>query len=329
MYQVIDLHCDTIPNMYSDFREGKETSLLSNSGRIDLNRMREGGYICQCFSLFTHLGALKKRGESPFTHVLGLADFWKAQIAEYPDIIGQVTTAESMEENARMGKLSAMMTVEEGGVYEGKLENLYALYDKGVRMSTLTWNFANELGYPNPAIAPGSPRIPDMVNGLTDTGKSFVEEMERIGILIDVSHLNDAGIRDIFELTHGPVIASHSNARALCSHLRNLSDNNIRIIGERGGVIGINYFVGFLEDGGKIGRIEKMVEHMQYIKNLAGIDAIALGSDFDGFGEPCELSGAEKMQQLTAEMERQGFSSAEIDKVFSLNALRVFRSVLS
>lgn len=257
MYRVIDLHCDTIPNMYSDFREGKEASLLSNSGRIDLNRMREGGYICQCFSLFTHLGALKKRGESPFTHVLGLVDFWKTQIAEYPDIIGQVTTAESMEENARMGKLSAMMTVEEGGVYEGKLENLYALYDKGVRMSTLTWNFANELGYPNPAIAPGSPRIPDLVNGLTDTGKSFVEEMERIGILIDVSHLNDAGIRDIFELTHGPVIASHSNARTLCSHLRNLSDNNIRMIGERGGVIGINYFVGFLEDGGKIGRIEK------------------------------------------------------------------------
>ena len=160
-----------------------------------------------------------------------------------------------MEENARMGKLSAMMTVEEGGVYEGKLENLYALYDKGVRMSTLTWNFANELGYPNPAIAPGSPRIPDMVNGLTDTGKSLVEEMERIGILIDVSHLNDAGIRDIFELTHGPVIASHSNARTLCSHLRNLSDNNIRMIGERGGVIGINYFVGFLEAGGKIGWI--------------------------------------------------------------------------
>ena len=99
MYRVIDLHCDTIPNMYSDFREGKEASLLSNSGRIDLNRMREGGYICQCFSLFTHLGALKKRGESPFTHVLGLVDFWKTQIAEYPDIIGQVTTAESMEEN--------------------------------------------------------------------------------------------------------------------------------------------------------------------------------------------------------------------------------------
>ena len=287
--------------------------------------MREGGYICQCFSLFTHLGALKKRGESPFTHVLGLADFWKTKIAEYPDIIGQVTTAESMEENARMGKLSAMMI----RFTKRLVSLLYALYDKGVRMSTLTWNFANELGYPNPAIALGSPRIPDMVNGLTDTGKSFVEEMERIGILIDVSHLNDAGIRDIFELTHGPVIASHSNARTLCSHLRNLSDTIIRMIGERGGVIGINYFVGFLEDGGKIGRIEKMVEHMQYIKNLAGIDAIALGSDFDGFGESCELSGAEKMQQLAAEMERQGFSSAEIEKVFALNALRVFRSVLS
>lgn len=134
-------------------------------------------------------GSIEEKRRVTITHVLRLADFWKTQIAEYPDIIGQVTTAESMEENARMGKLSAMMTVEEGGVYEGKLENLYALYDKGVRMSTLTWNFANELGYPNPAIAQGSPRIPDMVNGLTDTGKSFVEEMERIGILIDVSHL--------------------------------------------------------------------------------------------------------------------------------------------
>lgn len=133
-------------------------------------------------------GSIEEKRRVTITHVLGLVDFWKTQIAEYPDIIGQVTTAESMEENARMGKLSAMMTVEEGGVYEGKLENLYALYDKGVRMSTLTWNFANELGYPNPAIAPGSPRIPDLVNGLTDTGKSFVEEMERIGILIDVSH---------------------------------------------------------------------------------------------------------------------------------------------
>ncbi len=116
-----------------------------------MNRMREGDIFAS-----THLGALKKkRGESPFTHVLGLADFWKTQIAEYPDIIGQVTTAESMEENARMGKLSAMMTVEEGGVYEGKLENLYTLYDKGVRMSTLTWNFANELGYPNRQSHPG------------------------------------------------------------------------------------------------------------------------------------------------------------------------------
>ena len=329
MYQVIDLHCDTIPNMYSDWREGKEISLLSNSGKIDLERMAAGGYICQCFSLFTHLGALKARGEAPFTHVTKLVDYWKDQMEKYPERIRQVTTGGEILENAKAGRLSAMMTVEEGAVYEGKLENLYALYDKGVRMSTLTWNFANELGWPNPAVEePLAQQKPDFIHGLTDTGKSFVEEMERLGILIDVSHLNDAGIRDVFSLTRGPVIASHSNARGLCSHLRNLTDENIRKIGERGGVIGINYLVDFLEEEGKIGRIDRMIDHMLYIKNLAGMDTVALGSDFDGFGEPCELSGAEALPLLASQMERRGFSADEIEKVFSKNALRVFAAVL-
>lgn len=328
MYYVVDLHCDTIPNMYSALREGKEISLLSNSMKIDLKKMKAGNYMCQCFSLFTHLGALRARGETPFEHVSKLADYWKAQIAQYPSLIGQVTSCEEIIKNSTEGKLSAMMTVEEGGVYEGKLENLYALYEKGVRMSTLTWNYKNELGFPNPADEKGKPRIPDFANGLTDTGKSFVEEMERIGMLIDVSHLNDAGIRDVLGITKGPIIASHSNARGICSHLRNLTDENVRDIGERGGIIGINYLVDFLEDNAETGRIDQMIEHMKYIKNLAGIDAIALGSDFDGFGEPCELTGADKVQLLAERMEKRGFTENEISKVFYKNALRVFRDVL-
>lgn len=328
MYAVIDLHCDTIPNMYSEEKEGKEISLLSHSGMINLEKMKAGGYWCQCFSLFTNLGTLKEKGEQPFDHVNHLSDFWMQEIGKYPNLIRQVTNAGEIEENARDGILSAMMTVEEGAVYEGKLENLYALYEKGVRMSTLTWNYPNELGYPNPEFAPGVRPIPDTEHGLTDTGRSFVEEMERLGVIIDLSHLNDAGIRDVLDMTKGPVIASHSNARALCPHLRNLTDANLRSIGEKGGIIGVNYLVDFLEEGATIARVDRMTEHMAYIRNLAGIEAVALGSDFDGFEEPCEIDSADKLPLLAQAMERRGFKPWEIEKVFSGNALRVFRDVL-
>ncbi len=328
MYAVIDLHCDTIPNMYAEKEEGKEISLLSRSGMIDLEKMKAGGYWCQCFSLFTNLGTLREHGEEPFDHVDRLSDYWREEIGRYPAQIRQVTSAREIEENAKAGILSAMMTVEEGAVYEGKLENLYALYEKGVRMSTLTWNFPNELGYPNPEFAPGVRPIPDTVHGLTDKGRCFAEEMERLGVIIDLSHLNDAGIRDVLDMTKGPVIASHSNARALCPHLRNLTDENLRRIGEKGGVIGINYLVDFLEEGATIARVDRMAEHMAYIRNLAGIEAVALGSDFDGFEEPCELTGADRLPLLAGAMERRGFKAGEIEKIFSGNALRVFRDVL-
>ncbi len=328
MYAVIDLHCDTIPNMYAEKEEGKEISLLSRSGMIDLEKMKAGGYWCQCFSLFTNLGTLREHGEEPFDHVDRLSDFWRQEIGKYPAQIRKVTSAREIEENAKAGILSAMMTVEEGAVYEGKMENLYALYEKGVRMSTLTWNFPNELGYPNPEFAPGVRSIPDTVQGLTDTGRCFVEEMERLGVIIDLSHLNDAGIRDVLDMTKGPVIASHSNARTLCPHLRNLTDENLRRIGEKGGVIGINYLVDFLEEGATIARVDRMAEHMAYIRNLAGIEAVALGSDFDGFEEPCELTGADRLPLLAQAMERRGFKAGEIEKIFSGNALRVFRDVL-
>ena len=156
------------------------------------------------------------------------------------------------------------------------------LYDLGVRISTLTWNFPNELGFPNPAQEEGKPYLPDLENGLTPTGIAFVEEMERLGIVIDLSHLNDAGIRDVFAHTRGPVIASHSNARGACFHLRNLSDEMIRQLAERGGVTGINFCPSFLreeEPAAKKASTMDMVRHMKYLRNVGGIDIIGLGTD--------------------------------------------------
>lgn len=334
MFNVIDMHCDTIPAMYELSENGRSVTIAENQFQIDLNKLEKGHYLCQCFSLFTDLGALKERGVSPFEHVSALAKFWQQQIGRYPERIRQIRSYQELMENREAGRIGAVMTVEEGGVYEGDIDNLYRLYDMGVRISTLTWNYVNELGYPNPRRIPGECWRPDMEHGLTQKGIDFVEEMERMGILIDISHLNDAGIRDVFEHTKGPVIATHSNARAVCSHLRNLSDDVIRQIAERGGVTGINFYPDFLqiqdecsEDRLHMASALDMVRHMKYLKNLGGIDCIALGTDFDGYDGRTDIADAGEMQHLADVMSMEGFTDSEIEKVFGGNVLRVFREI--
>ena len=196
MFQVIDMHCDTIPAL--QWKE-KQEHLADADLQINLDKLEKGGSLCQCFSLFTFLKGLKD--ETPFEHVRKLADLWKSEVERYPDRICQIKTYADLMQVQKEGKIGAVMTVEEGGVYEGSIEKLHTLYDLGVRISTLTWNFPNELGFPNPAQEEGKPYLPDLENGLTSTGIAFVEEMERLGIVIDLSHLNDAGIRDVFAHT--------------------------------------------------------------------------------------------------------------------------------
>ena len=174
--------------------------------------------------------------------------------------------------------------------------------------------------------------MPDTEHGLTEVGIAFVEEMERLGMIIDVAHLNDAGIRDVFLHTKKPFVASHSNARAVCSHPRNLTDEMIRALSERGGVMGINYYGGFLRDvpagGEDVSRVADMVAHMKHIRNVGGIQVIGLGSDFDGMGGDLELKTAADLPRLAQEMERQGFTAGEIEAVFAGNVLRVYRELL-
>ncbi len=334
MYKVVDMHCDTIPAMYDRKNAGQITLLSQNDLQIDLQKMQAGHYACQCFSLFTYLKAIQEQGIAPFAHVTNLAKFWQDEMEKYPNQIRQVFSYADIVENEKAGRLSAVMTVEEGAVYEGKLENLYRMYELGVRLSTLTWNFENELAYPNPNGKPGCAAKPDMENGLKETGIAFVEEMERLGILVDISHLNDAGIWDVFRYVKGPVIASHSNARSLCPQLRNLTDDMIRTIGEKGGVIGVNFFAGFLNQSKTLDRkmelsasAEDIVRHMEYLKQVGGIDCVGLGTDFDGISGYVEVEHAGKMEILANAMSRHGFSVGEIEKIMGENVLRVFREV--
>ena len=255
--KVVDMHCDTIAEIYKDHKKGGRQSILENQMMLDLKKMQAGDYGLQNFALYVNLEQAKGR---PFEFCMELLDTFYQEMEAHEDIIGIVRSYEDISRNWEQGRMSALLTVEEGGTCQGKTAFLRDFYRLGVRMMTLTWNFPNELAFPNARIAEedGTFRMaPDTEHGLTDTGIAFVEEMERLGMIIDISHLNDAGIWDVFRHTRKPFVASHSNARAMASHPRNLTDDMIRALAERGGVMGINYCTAFLRDFGPGGRAVK------------------------------------------------------------------------
>ena len=329
--KAIDLHCDTIGELYRLKKEGHPQSILKNSRMVDLEKMEAGDYGLQVFALFVNM----ERAEDPFACCMEMADLFYQELSAYPERIGIVRTSKEIEENWAKGRMSALLSIEEGGVCRGNPAFLRDFYRLGVRMMTLTWNYPNELAYPNRLS-----RLPDgsglfeaeTERGLTEIGAAFVEEMERLGMLIDVSHLGDKGVWDVLRLAKGPVIASHSNARALASFPRNLTDDMIRAIAEKGGIIGINYCAAFLEDfcpgEREISRVSRMVEHMKHIRKVGGIGCLGLGSDFDGISCELEMENAGQLGKLAREMERAGFTDREMEAVFSGNARRVFREVL-
>lgn len=217
------------------------------------------------------------------------------------------------------GKLSAVFTIEDGRAVQGKMENIKRFYDMGVRAMTLTWNFENCFGAPNskdPAI---------MNKGLTDFGKEAIVYMQELGMLVDVSHLSDGGFYDVANICKKPFVATHSNARALCPHQRNLKDDMIRLLGNAGGVTGLNFGPEFLNEDitCKDSTAKLMAKHARHIANLGGVDCVAVGSDFDGIEGNLEISSPAKMELLADALKAEGFTAAEVDKIANGNVLRV------
>ena len=294
--------------------------------------MQKGQYLLQNFALFVHM----EREKEPFAYAMKLVDTFYRELEAWPELIGIVKSWEDIEANRKAGRMSALLTLEEGGVCQGELAYLRDFYRLGARMMTLTWNFQNELASPNRIIrSPEGPVrfAPDTEHGLTPRGIEFVREMERLGMIIDVSHLGDAGIWDVFRYTTKPFVASHSNARSLASHPRNLTDDMIRALAERGGVAGINFCAAFLrdEEDGKEpvhSYCRDMVAHMKHMRRTGGIGCIGLGTDFDGITSQVELVDCSGMQMLADEMSRQGFTTGEIEAVFYGNVLRLYKELL-
>lgn len=311
--KVIDLHCDTISLL---FDKGREYGLAKNDLSIDMEKLIKGDYMAQFFAMYVNL----EKAKNPLEVCLDLIDRFYIEIDKNKEKINLAKNYEDMIKNHEANKVSAFLTIEEGGVLRGKLSNLRNLYKLGVRLITLTWNYQNALGHPN--------AIDEYRNkGLTDFGKEVVYEMNKLGMLIDVSHLSDGGFYDVASFSKAPFIASHSNSRRLMDVSRNLDDKMIRIVAEKGGVIGINFFHKFLGEN-QISRIEDIVAHIKHIKNIGGIDVIALGTDFDGITSELEIKDASEMNKLVNSLEIEGFSTLELEKIFYKNAARVIRDVL-
>lgn len=342
--KIIDMHCDTIYEILEARKRGEAVSLMDNQLMVNLKKMKSSGYSVQNFALYIE----QEEGVSSFEKVQALLKVFKEEMAVQSDYISQVTTAQEIVENERTGKMSAFLTVEGGEACEGSLEKLRYLYNQGVRMMTLTWNFPNEIGYPNYR-SEKEWNIPDTKNGLTEFGIQLVEEMERIGMIVDVSHLSDAGFYDVLKYTKKPFVASHSNARSVCPHVRNLTDDMIRKIAERGGVVGLNYHSKFLieeynllkiaeqkdvNDQKVVGKYAKedvfeiIAKHAKHITNIGGIECLGLGSDFDGIPQYHGMPGMGDMERLADVLQRNGFHESEIEKIFYQNVFRLYKDVL-
>ena len=340
--KIIDMHCDTISELAD--RGGE---LWKNSGHLDLKRMQESGYLLQNFALFVDIG---KCTPTPWERVCALHEVYRTELEKNKNRIVPVLCYEDILKNETCGKLSALLTVEEGAVCGGSLERLRELYDMGVRMLTLTWNYRNELGWPATRRCLGQSRGDvdgrltekgetgirgsdgrDAACGLTETGRNFVTEMERLGMIPDVSHLSDAGFDDVWECTKKPFVASHSNARAVCPSLRNLTDDRVRRLAERGGCMGLNYYDKFLVDGGsKDPEVlwEALIRQARHITDVGGMEILGLGSDFDGIPTNPALPGAEAMLVLWDRLKTAGFTENQLDGIFWGNVMRVYRDDL-
>ena len=299
--KVVDLHCDTISVLYRDNKIGGHQSLWNNNLQIDVQKLMKGDYALQCFAMFVPL----KMVENPFEHCLSLIDHYYQELDKNKEYIGHVNSYEDIIKNMEDGKMSALLTIEEGGVCKGNLEYLRIFHRLGVRLITLTWNFENGIGFPNFKMDRTTHQIYDYPNtkdGLTSFGIEMVKEMNRLGIIIDVSHLSDAGFYDVLKHTKGPFVASHSNARSICNHARNLTDDMIRKLSLRGGVMGINFCADFLnekiENVPNFSKVSYIVEHIKYIVKIGGIDCVALGTDFDGIEKDLEVKDASFMPML-------------------------------
>lgn len=314
---ICDCHCDTLTELYK-----KGTSLYDNDQHFDIKRQIELGGGLQFCAIFVPTPRIRYYGGLRYT--LSLLDKYKQELKALQekgiDVLPVLTKADAAD--VLNHKAATLLAIEEGGAIDGSLEALRILYELGVRAMTLTWSNRND--------------IADGVNeecsggGLTTFGRQVVAEMNRLGMLVDVSHIATAGFWDVIETSTKPIIATHSNAKTLCSHPRNLNDDQIKAINANDGLIGITFAGQFLEEDYNNACIDSVYRHIDYMLNLLGNDDhVGFGSDFDGISHPpYNIHGVQDYKPLIEYLQSKNYSDSTIEKITHKNVLNLLGKVL-
>lgn len=318
---LIDLHCDTLWRLMDLEGEG---DLLDNDGSVSIRKLESEGAMAQFFACFVYRDAMdgntpEEQYEAGYWHVLDMIDYMAAQTERCSGRLEMAKEPADIEIIHKKGKIAAVLTVEEGGVLNGRLARLEELYERGVRLMTLLWNYENCIGAPN-----SRDRLL-MEKGLTPFGIQVVEKMNGLGMIVDISHASDGVFWDVLRHSRKPVAATHSNCRALADHPRNLTDEMLKALGENGGVAGLNFYGPFL-GALDVSRLEEMTAHILHMIKVGGMDLPAIGTDFDGFDgmQKMDIPDIGRMGRLWEALKKKGLTEGQLDKIWYKNALRLW-----
>lgn len=350
---VVDGHNDVI---YESIFQGKDIGQRLKTGATDLPRLREGGVDVQVFAVWSD-DAKWKTGA--FKHANDQIDALEKMIAANTDKISLAKSSRDIDSILKTGKIAALIGVEGGNMIEESLDNLERLYARGAKYLTLTWNY--NLSWASCA-AMESDDMDSKDKGLTEIGRTVIRKMNELGMMVDLSHSGEQTFYDVLAVSTKPILVSHSNAYELCPHFRNLKDAQLEALKSNGGVVGVNFYSGFLDPAydvrltnlyrSKFGDhgtsklstwsmyenlpkelqrqadapLSKLLDHIDYLVKKVGIDHVAVGSDFDGIeSSPQGLEDVSKFPLLTKALLERGYSHVDIAKIMGQNFLRILK----
>ena len=314
-HEIIDAHCDTV-GLFSLERESYDFASRNQVGHIDLPRLREAGVKVQVFALYVKeehkpVGALR--------YCLYLLENYYNAVEHLAESVQTIHTKTDLAEIMENNKTGALLSIEGGEALEGEPAVLRILFRLGVRALGLTWNWKNDLAAGVKEKDPGE--------GLTGFGKKVLKEMNKLGMLVDLAHINEKSFYEAIKVSDAPVIVSHANAKELYNHPRNLTDEQLRELKAAGGVIGLSCCPYFIASDNPT--IEKLLDQFVHVAEVVGTEHLGIGSDFDGISETIPgLADVSALPRLVEGFYRRGFSEEEVEQITGGNFLRVWEQVL-
>lgn len=351
---VVDGHNDVI---YESLLKGRDIGISQPKGHTDLPRLRAGGVDVQVFAVWSDD---KKYGKgAAFAHANHQIDLLEQTAAKYPDQLVIAKNSAAIEEIVAQNKIAAVIGIEGGNMIEESIDNLQTLYERGARYLTLTWNY--NLSWASAAEQEVKSKDRKGL-GLSEKGKAIIRKMNELGMMVDLSHSGEKTFYDVLAVSTKPVLVSHSNAYTLMPHYRNLKDDQLAALKVNGGVVGVNFYSGFLDPdfSARVGRAYRkhfgekgnfklsssaqyeelptslkrevdaplalLLDHIDYLVKKVGVDHVAVGSDFDGIeSSPQGLEDVSKFPVLTKALLERGYTEVEVSKIMGLNFLRILK----